>query len=682
MILYALTIFTSAFLLFLVQPIMAKQVLPWFGGSAAVWTVCMVFFQFLLLFGYAYSDFTTRKMTPRNQLILHAILLTLSLISLPIIPDATWKPAGDEDPTWRILGLLAFTIGLPYFLLSTTGPLVQAWFARAHSSGTVYRLFALSNFASLLALISYPFAVEPWVTTRVQSFGWSAGYVVFVVVCICAGVYSLRAHTAALSEAITQKVDDSPPPTWAHYGMWLLLSAMGSFMLLAVTNHITHDVASVPFLWLLPLTIYLIKFILCFEGRGWYKRIYFIGPLIVVVCALAWFMHEEGGIMDFKVAVPLFSVGLFVMCMFFHGELAAMKPAPRYLTTFFLMVSLGGALGGVVVGFIAPKFFNTYYEFGIGLVFTLLLAAWLALSNVAHSQLARLVPMALLMATGFTGFHVYHYIHALSNDARLMSRNFYGTLRVKDTGPDTSETAMRRLMHGVIMHGEQYLHKDKRGRITTYYTESSGVGLAVKYFQASGATRVGVVGLGTGTIAGYGRKGDVTRFYEINPQVIEIARRDFNYISDSIERKGQVDTVLGDARLTMEREAPQQYDVLAIDAFSSDAIPVHLITKEAMAIYLKHIKPDTGVVAFHVTNRFLKLAPVVEQIAKTYDLQVALVSDDDTGGDASRTDWVLVTRNKKLLADKKIKENTSEISPIPRLRLWTDDFNNLVQILK
>ncbi len=682
MILYALTIFTSAFLLFLVQPIMAKQVLPWFGGSAAVWTVCMVFFQFLLLFGYAYSDFTTRKMTPRNQLILHAVLLTLSLISLPIIPDATWKPAGDEDPTWRILGLLTFTIGLPYFLLSTTGPLVQAWFARAHSSGTVYRLFALSNFASLLALISYPFAVEPWVTTRVQSFGWSAGYVVFVVVCICAGVYSLRAHTAALSEAITQKVDDSPPPTWAHYGMWLLLSAMGSFMLLAVTNHITHDVASVPFLWLLPLTIYLITFILCFEGRGWYKRIYFIGPLIVVVCALAWFMHEEGGIMDFKVAVPLFSAGLFVMCMFFHGELAAMKPAPRYLTTFFLMVSLGGALGGVVVGFIAPKFFNTYYEFGIGLVFTLLLAAWLALSNVAHSQLARLVPMALLMATGFTGFHVYHFIHALSNDARLMSRNFYGTLRVKDTGPDTSETAMRRLMHGVIMHGEQYLHKDKRGRITTYYTESSGVGLAVKYFQASGATRVGVVGLGTGTIAGYGRKGDVTRFYEINPQVIEIARRDFNYISDSIERKGQVDTALGDARLTMEREAPQQYDVLAIDAFSSDAIPVHLITKEAMAIYLKHIKPDTGVVAFHVTNRFLKLAPVVEQIAKTYDLQVALVSDDDTGGDASRTDWVLVTRNKKLLADKKIKENTSEISAIPRLRLWTDDFNNLVQILK
>ena len=676
MILYALTIFTSAFLLFLVQPILAKQVLPWFGGSAAVWTTCLVFFQFLLVFGYAYSDFTTRKMNPRSQLILHGALLIVSLVSLPIIPDVSWKPAGNEDPTYRILGLLAFTIGLPYFLLSTTGPLVQAWFARAHPSGTVYRLFALSNFASLLALICYPFAVEPWISTRHQSFAWSAGYGLFVIVCICAGVYSLRVHTEAQANPDTQKIDDGPAPTFAHYGKWLLLSAMGSFMLLAVTNHITHDVASVPFLWLLPLTIYLITFILCFEGRNWYRRLYFVGPLIVVVCALAWYMHEEGGIMDFKIAVPLFSAGLFIMCMFFHGELAAMKPAPRYLTTFFLMVAVGGALGGVVVGFIAPKFFNTYYEFGIGLVVTLLLAAYFAIGRT--DVMGRIIPMALLVATGFTGFHIYHYIHALSNDARLMSRNFYGTLRVKDTGPATSETAMRRLMHGVIMHGEQYLHPDKRGRLTTYYTESSGVGLAMKYFQANGPTRVGVVGLGTGTMAGYGRNGDVTRFYELNPRVIEIARGDFKFISDS---KGQVDVVLGDARLTMEREAPQQYDVLAIDAFSSDAIPVHLITREAMAIYLRHIKPD-GVVAFHTTNRFLKLAPVVEQIAKTYDLQVALVSDDDTGGDASRTDWVLVTRNKKLLEDKKITENTSEITPIPRLRLWTDDFNNLVQILK
>jgi hypothetical protein len=671
MILYALTIFASAFLLFLVQPVMAKQILPWFGGSAAVWTTCLVFFQFLLLFGYAYTDFTTRKMKPRSQLILHVVLLIASLASLPIVPDASWKPAGDDDPTWRILGLLTVTIGLPYFLLSTTGPLVQAWFARAHPSGTVYRLFALSNFASLLALISYPFAVEPWISTVHQSYSWTAGYFLFVITCAATGIYSLRAHHVAMT---TQPPVEhgGPAPTFAQYMLWLTLSAMGSATLISVTNHITHDVASVPFLWILPLTIYLITFILCFEGRGWYNRLVFLGPLIAVVCALAWFMHNEGGIMEFKTAVPLFSAGLFVMCMFFHGELAANKPAPRHLTTFYLMVSLGGALGGVVVGFIAPKFFNTYYEFGIGLVITLLLAAYVSM------RMWRIVPVALLVAAGFTGFHVYHYIGTLSDDARLMTRNFYGTLRIKDSGPESSEIAMRRLMHGVIMHGEQYLHPEKRNRLTTYYTESSGVGLAIRHFQSTQPVRVGVVGLGTGTIAAYGRAGDVIRFYELNPQVIEIARRDFWYILDS---KASVDTLLGDARLSMENEPAQQYDVLAIDAFSSDAIPVHLITKEAMAIYLKHIKPD-GVVAFHVTNRFLKLAPVVKQIADTYGLKTALISDDETEGDASRTDWVLVTQNQKLLDSEKITKDTTAITEIPGLRLWTDDFNNLVRILK
>ena len=670
MTLYALTTFSSAFLLFLVQPIMAKQILPWFGGSAAVWATCLVFFQFLLVFGYAYSDYTTRRMSPRHQLILHALLLAISLLALPIIPDASWIPTGDEDPTYRILGLLGLTIGLPYFLLSTTGPLVQAWFVRSHASDSVYRLFALSNFASLLALISYPFAVEPWITTRHQSLGWSTGYVLFVIVCISAGIYSLRAHTAAPVNPAAQIRDDGAPPAPSHYLLWLLLSAMGSFMLLAVTNHITHDVASVPFLWLLPLTLYLVTFILCFEGRNWYKRAYFMGPLVVVVCALAWFMRKEDGIMEFKVAVPLLSTGLFIMCMFFHGELAAMKPAPRYLTTFFLMVSLGGAIGGVTVGFIAPKFFNTYYEFGIGLVITLLLAASFT------SRGSRIVPVALLAATGFTGFHVHQYIYALSKDARLMTRSFYGTLRVQDRGRETSPTAVRRLMHGVIMHGEEYLNKDKRAQLTTYYTKTSGVGLALKDLQQAGPTRVGVVGLGTGTLAAYARKEDVTRFYEINPQVIDIARSHFHFLSDS---KGKVETLLGDARLTLEREAPQNYDLLAIDAFSSDAIPVHLITREAMAIYLKHIKPD-GVMAFHVTNRFLNLAPVVEQIAATYGLSTALITDNS--GDAWLSEWVLVTRNQKLLAAPAIKSHARAIAAIPGLRLWTDDFNNLIQILR
>jgi hypothetical protein len=578
MILYALTIFTSAFLLFLVQPIMAKQILPWFGGSAAVWTTCLVFFQFLLLFGYAYSDWTTRRMNARHQTGLHIALLLVSLLSLPILADPSWKPSGDEEPAWRILGLLGATIGLPYFLLSTTGPLVQAWFVRTFPAGTVYRLFALSNLASLLALISYPFILEPWISTVRQSHGWSIGYGVFVALCIGAAVYSLRKQTASVPAAATvAAMNDGPKPRLGDYALWLTLSAMGSFMLLAVTNHITHDVASVPFLWILPLTLYLITFVLCFEGRGWYRRYIFLGPLLIAAGAMAWALHADRSIHDIREAVALFSVGLFVCCMFFHGELAQLKPAPRYLTSFYLMVSLGGALGGFFVGFVAPRFFPTYYEFGIGLVVTLLLAGFLV------RRMPVFVPLLVVGATGFTAYHVYHYIDSLSRNALVMTRNFYGTLRVRDVG--SGDDAVRRLMHGVIMHGEQYLSPKRRTEPTTYYGPTSGIGLAIKALGTH-PLRVAVVGLGTGTLATYGRAGDVYRFYELNPQVIDIARTQFSYLAES---RAAIETVLGDARLNMEREPGQNYDVIAVDAFSSDSIPVHLITREAMAVYLKHL---------------------------------------------------------------------------------------------
>ena len=671
MLLYALTIFTSAFLLFLVQPIIAKQILPWFGGSAAVWTTCLVFFQFLLLAGYAYSDWTTRTLTARRQVVLHIVLLAVSLASLPIIAGADWKPAGDEDPTWRILGLLGVTIGLPYFLLSTTGPLVQAWFARTFPAGTVYRLFALSNLGSLLALVSYPFVFEPWITTVAQSWGWSAAYVAFVALCAAAALFSLRGRTAVDTHEAVTAPNAGPPPGPRDYAAWLLLSAMGAFMLLAVTNHITHDVASVPFLWILPLTLYLVTFILCFEGRGWYQRRIFLGPLLVIVCALAWALHEERGIMDIKEALPLNLVGLFVMCMFFHGELAARKPAPRFLTRFYLMVSLGGALGGIAVGLVAVKVFNTYYEFGVGLVVTLLIAAYV--TRVMHSA----VPMLVLAAVGFTGYHVYAYIGYLAKDTRVMTRNFYGTLRVKDIGADGEQDAVRRLMHGVIMHGEQYRAPERRDEPTTYYGATSGIARAIKALDGS-TLRVGVVGLGTGTLALFGRPGDIYRFYEINPQVVDVANREFTFLGDS---GAKIEHVLGDARLSMEREPLQNYDLLVIDAFSSDSIPVHLITREALAVYLRHVKPG-GVIAFHVTNRFLHLAPVVKRIAGEHDLHVALIADDAEDSDLARTDWALVTRDQALLERPEIAQYVSEIESIPGLRVWTDDFNNLFQILK
>jgi len=670
MIIYALTIFTSAFLLFLVQPIMAKQILPWFGGSAAVWTTCLVFFQFLLLFGYAYSDWTTRRMRPRNQSILHIGLLLASLISLPIIAGTAWKPAGDEDPTLRILGLLGATIGLPYFLLSTTGPLVQAWFARGFPAATVYRLFALSNFASLVALMSYPFVLEPWVSTLAQSYGWSAGYALFVALCIASAVYTLRARPASVPGAATvDAMNDGPRPGWGEFALWLVFSAMGSFMLLAVTNHITHDVASVPFLWILPLTLYLVTFILCFEGRGWYKRHIFLGPMLIAVAAMAWSLHEDRGIEDIKESVALFSAGLFVCCMFFHGELANLKPAPRHLTSFYLMVSLGGALGGVLVGFVAPRVFPTYYEFGAGLIVTLCLAVYVV------RRMPLFVPLLVVGCIGFSSYHIYYYIKSLSGHALVMTRNFYGTLRVRDVG--SGEEGVRRLMHGVIMHGEQYRTPSMRDEPTTYYGRTSGVARAILESPPA-PRRIAVIGLGTGTLAAYGRPGDVYRFYEINPDVVDVARSHFTFLSDS---RAKVETVLGDARLTMEREAPQNYDVIAIDAFSSDSIPVHLVTREAMAVYLKHLKPD-GVLAFHVTNRFLRLAPVVKAIADEYRLRTALVVDDAEESDLAKTDWVLVSRNGKLLEQEAIASAASEIETIAGLKVWTDDYNNLFRILK
>ncbi len=375
--------------------------------------------------------------------------------------------------------------------------------------------------------------------------------------------------------------------------------------------------------------------------------------------------------MDIKEAVPLNLVGLFVMCMFFHGELAARKPIPRYLTSFYLMVSLGGALGGIAVGLIAVKVFNTYYEFGIGLVVTLLIAAYV--TRVMHSA----VPMLVLAAVGFTGYHVYAYIGYLAKDTRVMTRNFYGTLRVKDIGADGEKDAVRRLMHGVIMHGEQFRDPERRREPTTYYGATSGIARAIKALEGS-AMRVGVVGLGTGTLAAFGRPGDIYRFYEINPQVVDVANREFTFLGDS---GASIEHVLGDARLSLEREPPQNYDLLVIDAFSSDSIPVHLITREALAVYLRHMKPG-GVIAFHVTNRFLHLAPVVKRIAGEHDLQVALIADDAEDSELARTDWVLVTRDQALLERPEIAEYVSEIESIPGLRVWTDDFNNLFQILK
>jgi len=674
MLLSALTIFVSAFLLFLLQPIVAKQILPWFGGSAAVWTTCLVFFQTTLLLGYTYADFAVRRLVPRTQIRMHVALLVASVLVLPIVPGAFWKPAGDEDPVWLILGLLAATIGLPYFLLSTTSPLVQAWFARRHPGRSPYRLFALSNLASMLALVGYPFLLEPWTTTKTQAWSWSAGYLLFVALCAAAAFASLRGNVSASNIRVSAGVvaDDAPPPTFARQLLWCALAATGSVLLLAVSNHITQNIAAVPLLWIVPLALYLLTFILCFDGTGWYRRETFLGMLAGAVGVMAWTRADPDLTHELLIQIGVFCTGLFIACMFCHGELVRLKPAPRYLTRFYLMISLGGATGSVVVGILAPLILPADFELGAALVACALLLLW---------QVRREPPVfgvlalcALIVTIGCVIWGVGEFYRGTV----VASRNFYGVLRVQDAGASESDRR-RQLIHGTILHGKQYLAPEFRRQATSYYTAESGIGRLIESLHPRHEPlKVGIVGLGAGTIATFGAKGDIYRFYDINPGVIDIAQQNFTYLKDS---DATIELSLGDARLKLEHEPSQQFDVLAIDAFSSDAIPVHLLTKEAAQIYLKHMKPD-GVIAFHVSNRFLELVPVVEGIAHELNLHSLWIHDEGNDPLANLSNWVLLSLKPDRLHDPRLANAATPIVPRREWPVWTDDFNNLVQMLK
>ena len=680
MILYALTIFVSAFLLFLIQPVIAKQILPWFGGSAAVWTTCLVFFQCALLAGYFYSDLTTRKLSAERQAILHGVLIAISLALLPIIPDVAWKPHGDEQPSLRILLLLTATIGLPYFLLATTSPLVQAWFARSYPDASPYRLFALSNLASMLALIGYPFVFEPWISTRQQAVGWSVGFGLFAVLIAASARFGLRSTTEAASndpmkESAPEPIDIPLPPSAKQKLIWISLSGLGSILLLAVSNHLTQNISSIPLLWVAPLILYLITFILCFDGKGWYRRILFLPMLGAAIIAMSWTLADKEMHFMLYWQIGLFLASLFIACMFCHGELVERKPHPAHLTTFYLMVSVGGALGALLVGVIAPLTLPAYFELEIAIV----LLAGLGTALLWRRFHIGFVGIGALVSIFAVAAAIYAVIQ-FREDVVVMTRNFYGTMRVKEYSPPDVEYRKRSLVHGAILHGDQYLDPPYNRSATTYYKAKSGIGrilLLKEKLKPDVPRKVGIIGLGTGTIAAYGSKGDVFRFYDINPQVVTIANRDFTYLRDT---EAKIEISLGDARLNLEREPVQNFDVLAIDAFSSDSIPVHLITLEAVEIYQQHMKPD-GVIAFHVSNRFLDLKPVVQMIAEKRGLAVAWVRDTYDDG-STTSDWVLLTKAKNLLLKPDILEGTYIIPPEPGWRVWTDDFNNLVQVMR
>jgi hypothetical protein len=679
-LLYSTSVFLSAFLLFLVQPVISKEILPLFGGSAAVWTTCLVFFQTTLLAGYIYADFCVRRLEPRRLVILHTALLVASMAVLPIVPSAYWKPNGLENPSWQILGLLAVSIGLPFFLLSTTSPLVQAWYSRANPQGNPYRLFALSNLASMLALVGYPFLLEPWAPTHIQALGWSAGYGLFVCLCSVTAWVSLARIKRRVTDFARDWNDHVPKPmgasgrpTIARQLLWCTLAAAGSILLLAVTTQIMRNVAAIPLLWIAPLAVYLLTFILAFESTGWYRRSIMV-PLAGVGSVLMVLpLHMLGFSANISWEVGVLIVGLFLACMFTHGELALARPEHRFLTRFYLMVSLGGAAGSALVGLAAPIFLPAYFEFPIAMVLTTALIWWQVRSQAGIFRAMALVPIlvTVIMATSVV---TTDFAYAVT-----MTRNFYGALRVvKFT--DGTNGPCQILINGTTVHGMQFLSSALKARATTYYSSTSGVGrLLTVLDRRESALRVGVIGLGTGTLAAYGRNGDTFRFYEIDPASIRIANSDFTFLKDS---QARIEIAQGDARLNLENEAPQQFDVLVIDAFSSDAIPMHLLTFEAISLYRKHLR-NGGFIALHVSNRFLDLGSEVAALALAHKLRAVPIQDARHDGlRVVPSEWVLLTDEQTDIDGLEVGQSAKPIEGPRIVSLWTDNFNNLFQVLR
>jgi SAM-dependent methyltransferase len=748
-LLFAATILLSAFLLFQVQPLIAKLILPWFGGSAAVWTSCMLFFQMALLGGYAYAHWLNGQSGARQKFV-HVGLLVLSFAALPILPSPWWKPQGAEDPLLRILGLLAVTVGLPYFLLSSTSPLLQSWYSRSNGGGMPYRFFALSNAGSMLGLLTYPVLVEPYLTNRQQAWMWSISYIAFVLVCGLVAWWS-RGGGHEVSRAAAP-VNAAASPNWADRFIWMGLAASASALLLAVTNHLTQNIAAIPFLWVLPLSLYLLSFILCFDSDRWYNRFLFSRLGAIAILGIAYAISSGGGISELKWALSFFCSALFVLFMLFHGELARRRPAPAFLTSFYLMVSVGGAIGGLLIGFAAPYLFTGVYDLQVVIclaAFLLVYLLWrgrektaepaqflqtpgdkatgyvligaltiyivwmfwrartggaqflnasydpwvmLGVAGVigvwmlwrARGSVNESIVMFALMAAvavGMTGYLVHDTWHNLRGSV-AMARNFYGALYVYDQDTDGKMGPVRVLRHGTIDHGEQFLWPQNQRFATTYYSAGSGVGLAIRNLQMQGPMNVGVIGLGAGTLTTYGRPGDHYAVYDINPLVLKIAQYDFRYLRECMATK---EIVLGDARLSLEQElskGPKQFDVLAVDAFSGDAIPVHLLTREAFALYWRHLKPD-GVLAVHVSNRYLALGPVVALAAAEDGKQAMMISnEDDDDKEISAADWVLVSSRPGFFEQNEIKSVDSAIKPVTGLRTWTDDYSNLYKILR
>ncbi len=752
---FAFTIFLGAFLLFAVQPLLGKYILPWFGGSPGVWTTCMLFFQTLLLGGYLYAHLSATKLAPRRQVGVHLALIALALALLPIIPGEHWRPHGDESPVWRILLLLTASIGVPYFVLSATGPLMQHWFNHAQPGRSPYRLYALSNAGSLLALLGFPFVFERAFSRQDSATYWSFGLAAFALSCGWSAWHVWRSAPAIAptrSETSTTTAPGAPAEPRASpldRLLWFSLACVASVLLLATTNKLSQDIAVVPFLWVLPLSLYLLTFILCFDHPRWYSRGLFAG-LFALGALVDIHLLFAGHNAKLPEQVIGYAGTLFAGCMLCHGELFRLRPAARQLTSFYLHIAAGGAVGGFLVAVVAPLAFDRYLELHLGLwlityfvgvlafrhrsrelafgtgagafaalfvlpllgtlsensdepwhefveqfkhlvgenwTFIVFLAVAFLLGAIGRRGWVRewelRVGNFLMLFSIGIGMLLIAQVRGDSRDAVVTTRDFYGVLKIFEHNPDEPDLHYHTLVHGVTSHGLQFADMPQAMWATTYYSEESGVGLAIGQLPPQRPHHLGVVGLGTGTLATYGRAGDRVRIYEIDPAVERLARTHFTYLSRSA---AQVEVILGDARLSMERELErgesQQFDVLALDAFSSDAIPVHLLTKEAFEIYLRQLKPG-GVLAIHTSNRYLDLQPVVEKLAQHFGLAAVTIghSPPDKSWWVFRSTWVLLSTDPTALESDAMLATAEEPSA-REVPLWTDDHASVFEILK
>ena len=749
--LFGFTVFCSAFLLFQVQLIIAKYILPWFGGTPAVFTTCMLFFQILLLLGYSYAYLIDGRLSPRAQAVVHSMLIIIAVALLalrlstwgsPLLPDSNWKPTNSGQPLLHIVGLLLASVALPYFLVSTTGPLLQAWYGRV-CRDTPYRLYALSNAGSLIALVSYPVVVEPLLPLRVQAQVWGLGFLLFSGGCIATAWRTAREDQPEPQEfQLLDMAPQLPTPSWSHRVIWLLLAATGSLSLLATTNRICQDVAVVPLLWVLPLSLYLLSFVVCFSSDKGYSRTVWsagLGLATLLVCFVLY--HPDISLVG---QILIYSFALFASCMVCHGELVQLKPPKEYLTSFYLFVAAGGAVGGVFVSIIAPVLFRGFWEFHLSvwlccLLFCLILlrdtGSWIYVPKpllLAFSVLVLFVGpglaiigwkplrvllfslalaglIALILSGSPTGtgsvrqqrraavFSICFTALMLAvvlayppvvvgHGAVATTRNFYGVLTVKSDTFGGSPALT--LYHGRIIHGLQFREETKKRTPTSYYTPQSGIGLVLTNYPGRAAgrpLRIGIIGLGAGTVAAYGIPGDHMRFYEINPEVVRIAysgpQRMFTFLTDS---RANVEVVLGDARISLEQELKrneiQDFDVLMIDAFSGDAIPVHLLTQEAFQLYLRHLSKPNGILAFHVSNQALDLSPIVARLAAESNMS-AWLALSNPGIAGSRSMWVITAA---LNRDGPVPggEHMTQFAPNSHLPLWTDDYSNLLRVLR